>query len=479
MYTPYLQQRSLALRRGRLPLLILALVLVLAVLLVAHPLPGPTTASAPAITLLDLGKLPLSFAPNVGHAPGTPMSTLVIPTPPPPPPGPNLAGSYKSASQHTLAPGEVLTYTIRLHNSGTAGAVADVTDQVPAEVNYVIGSATEGGVYDPATRTLSWISVTVPVTADVPLSFVVTATAVVTPTVVTNTATITTDGDSFDRHAWVLLVPERPPDSDPIPPVVHSLTIDEQDVLTSPAVTLHISATDNISVTLMYLREWQLATTPWPHWEIVRSSGWVPYQADYPWTLGPESGTRFVGVWVADDAHNTSWLDRRSLDFASLLLPEETVDKGGMVPHLVYYEAGVDVSAVLTPTIGDADLYVWYPGNFFLPDQKSTLPGTATDAVNFTTPRAGPYLFLVYGYEASTYNLSITPGGGPRAGGMAGAQVGGTGRLQMASAKLDELTSEPVLTWSGLDPMGDSANAPAGPPAAPGSFTIYLPMIIK
>jgi len=54
-----------------------------------------------------------------------------------------------------------------------------------------------------------------------------------------------------------------------------------------------------------------------------------------------------------------------------------------------------------------------------------------------------------------------------------------SGRLQMASAKLDELTSEPVLTWSGLDPMGDSANAPAGPPAAPGSFTIYLPMIIK
>ena len=72
-----------------------------------------------------------------------------------------------------------------------------------------------------------------PVGGNVSLSFAVTVTAVVTPTVVTNTATISADGDSFDRYAWVLLVPE-PLDSDSVPPVVHSLTIDEQDGRGSP-----------------------------------------------------------------------------------------------------------------------------------------------------------------------------------------------------------------------------------------------------
>jgi uncharacterized repeat protein (TIGR01451 family) len=398
----------------------------------------------------------------------------VLLVPESPIPGPNLAGSYKSASQHTLAPGEILTYTIWLYNSGTAETVAQVTDQLPAEVNYVFGSATPGAVYDEGAGTLSWSDVTVPVRGGVSLSFAVTATAVSTPTIITNTATISADGESFDRYAWVLLVPE-PVEYDSVPPVVHSLTIDEWDVLTSPTVTLHISATDNVGVSWMYLREWQWARTPWPHWEVVQSSGWVPYQANYPWTFGMEGGTHFVGVWVADSALNTSWLDTRGLDFASLLQPGATVPPSGVMPYLVYYEAGVDVTAVLTPTTGDADLCVWYTGDFFGPIE------TSAKVVTFTTQSAGTYLFLVYGQPEATYNLSIEPSGGPRppAWGMTGAHVGGTRQVasaqigeasETASGEGDDLIS--VLTQSGLDPLA-TAEAPAGP------FVVYLSVVVR
>jgi uncharacterized repeat protein (TIGR01451 family) len=450
--------------------------------------PGTRTVSWSSVTVGPADVKPLSFAvtattvttPTLVHNVATITAdgdtferhawVLLRPTLP----GANLRGSYKSASQYQVTPGETLTYTIRLHNSGALTATANVTDPVPSEMNYVAGSATGGGVYDPDTTTLSWSDVTVPPGESESLSFAVTAATVEDPTLVINTATITTDSESFRRHIPVLLVPESTGE-DVTPPVVHRLTIDDQDVLTEVGVTLHISATDNISVTEMYVREWEWATTPVPHWRTVRSSGWIPYEADYPWTLGAESGTHYVGVWVTDSASNRSQLDRRALDFASLLLPGETVARGGIVPHLVYYESGVDVTAVLSPTDGDADLYVWYPGSFLWPDQKSTLSGTSTDEVSFTTDRAGTYLFLVHGYTAATYDFSITPGGGPRAWGVASVDSGGTSQ---ASSHDMSLTKPPIqdlvsaLFESGLDPLGSPAAA--GP-----SFEIYLPVIVR
>jgi len=403
---------------------------------------------------------------------------LVLLVPEHPRPIARLAGSHKSASRHILAPGEMLTYTIWLHNSGTAETVAQVTDRLPAEVNYVIGSATHDASYDKNAGILSWSAVTVPVRGNVSLSFAVTTTGVITPTVITNTAIITADGNAFERRARVLLVPELP-DTDSIPPVVHSLTIDEQDVLTSPTVTLHISATDNVEVRWMCLREWQWATTPGPRWKVVQSSGWVSYQADYPWTLGGESGAHFVGVWVADGALNRSQLDTRGLDFASLLQPGATVPPFGIIPYLVYYEAGMDVTAVLTPTTGDADLYVWYTGALSEPISM------ATKVVTFTTPSTGTYLFLVDGQPAATYDLSIEPGGGPRpqVWGMAEERVaeanqrtsieisGASGTASdVFSFKADDLIS--VFVQSGLDPLA-TAEAPAGP------FVVYLPMVVR
>jgi uncharacterized repeat protein (TIGR01451 family) len=466
---------------------------------------GSQTLSWSSVGVPPFGHVALSFAAVAPNAIVTPTvitniatiasgaqsferrATIVVFDRPMPPPRPMLGGSYKAASQRIVAADEAFTYTIKLINSGTADAIADITDPLPDQVTYVFDSASNGGVYDAGSQLLSWSAITVPAGTSVPLTFVVSATADITrPTPVMNTATITVanpmtmtwpNSNVLKRHALVLLVP-TPPNGDLRPPVVHSLTIGDVDVLTSPTVTLHISATDNISVSQMFIREWQLSssptTSPHPHWELTQSSGWVPYQADYDWTLGDANGTHFVGVWVMDAAHNVSRLDRRAFDFASLVLPGATVAEHGLVPYLVYYDQGVNVTATLTSLTGDADLYLWRPDNHFGPDHKSTHLISGTDLITFTTPRAGAYLFVVRGYTTATYDLSIEPGGGPREQ-LPWSSVSAPIVLatpDSPSAKTDDLIYDAVLPDSGVDPLADA-------PVIDAPYAVYLPTLIR
>ncbi len=378
-----------------------------------------------------------------------------------------LHGSYKMASRCKLAFGEKLTYMIRLHNSGTSDTTANVSDPIPDQLQYIEGSVTGGGSYDSGTGTLSWTNVNVPPGRGLSLTFQATqAISVTEPTVITNTATISTVDDSIQRWARIVLVPGSDR-SDKQPPVVQSLTIGEQDVVTDPSVTLHISATDNVEVRWMFLAEWYLEASPIPRWRAVHSSGWVPFQADYPWTLANASGAHFVGVWAVDGAFNHSHLDRQALDYASLLLPGTTLPAMRVLPYLVYYDANVDVTATLATASGNADLYVWYPGSYGRPDQSSRQPGTAPDEVHFTTPKAGTYFFLVHAMEASTYTLDITPAGGPRPS-LALSEAGGTAAEESAPLADDPIQN--LLSLSGLDPL-HIAQAPDGP------FLVYLPGI--
>jgi uncharacterized repeat protein (TIGR01451 family) len=388
-----------------------------------------------------------------------------------------LAGSYKAASVRAVAPGGKFTYTISLHNSGAIPRIVAVTDPLPAEVTYVDGSANAGGVYDATTRTLSWSDLSVLEGTTLALTFDVTAESPAAVAVkIVNTATITSGTDSLKRSATVVLLPS--PGGDRIPPVVQSFTIGDQDVLTSPDVTLHIQASDNVGVTKMYLVEWALTTMPFPHWQVVKSSGWIPYQADFPWTLGSQNGTHFMGVWVADAAMNHSRLTRSAIDFASLVLPNAHVAQGDMIPYLVYYPAGVDVTAVLKFSSGEAHLFVWHPGNMFAPDETTPTPNSGTQTITFTTKTAGIYMFLVYGVKATDFDLSITPPGGPRL--PIPVPVASTGAIPALAqeitpasitAILDGITYNPILPVSGLDPL-DVAIEPASP-----GFQAFVPVI--
>lgn len=381
-----------------------------------------------------------------------------------PPAGParDLAGSSKFASKTTLAPGEQFSYTIRLHNSGTTTATVDVSDPLPQGVSYVANSASDGGAYDAAGRTLSWNDITVAAGEEEDLTFEVTAASAGQRQVVTNQAQISAGGQTFSRGATVV-IGAGPPDGDVTPPRVTGLEIEvngqPRDVLTSRDVTLNIDATDDVGVRWMYITEWYLSASARPaRWEPVRSSGWIPFQDNYPWRLGAGSGAHFVGVWVADAARNFLPLSRAAIDFASLVKPGETLPQGAMVPYLAHYEQGANVSATLTSTEGDADLYVWFPGNGGKPDESST-EDTGVDSVDFTAGEEGTYLFLVYAYTGATYSLTITPAGGAQAA------------AAPTAAKPNQFDAEPVLTQSGLDPL----RTPFGPPQS----VIYLPGMFR
>lgn len=379
------------------------------------------------------------------------------PVPPPPVPA-HLAGSIKYPSQVVLGPGDTVTYTIRLHNSSAVSLTVDVVDPIPADLEYVAGS---GGSYTPADRTVRWDDVVVPAGSSVPLTYQARpAGAIARPKPVMNKATIISGSVSLERRAVVVLMPVMPP-RDVRPPTAQ-LTIEGADVVTERDVTLRINATDDVGVSRMLIREWQLVTEPVPHWKVITPGSWEEFRSTRPWRLGGTAGTHFIGVWVADEAGNISVLTRSSLDFVSLLLPGETVAFGGVDAYLVAYKAGEQVTARLETVSGDADLYVWYPGNLGWPDGASTLDGAAVDALSFTTPRAGVYLFVVYGAARSTYNLSITPGGGSV------ADLATT----LAAGKPPTLTAEPVISQAGIDPLG-VAEAPAG------VVRVVLPIVVR
>lgn len=394
------------------------------------------------------------------------VTTLLLPTDaptPPPAPRPNLLGSRKTASAHTLTGGEPLTYTIHLVNSGAGEALVTVVDTLPGQVSYVAGTASHSGVYDATARTLTWTDVTVPAGETVALTFQVDTAAVERPTLVVNTATINAPGFSRVTKARVLLLPGTPP-GDARPPRVSSVRIGVSDVLTNPAVTLRIRAADDRQVTTMKIQEWLLVSSPTPHWEVVATSDWMPFQEEQPWTLVNRSGTHYIGVWVSDDAGNLSFLSQAATDYASLLLPGASVAAGEQIAYMVHYEAGTPVNATLETLTGDADLYVWFPMAFGLPSVYSDQDGTAVDQVAFTAPTTGRYLFVVQGYLASTYNFSITPGGGTGPMALAAAAFATSGKPVPQT--------ETILTASGLDPI-------AGAVAPRARHYLRLPLIAR
>jgi uncharacterized repeat protein (TIGR01451 family) len=394
-------------------------------------------------------------------------------------PIPPLAGSFKTASQRVVQPGQEFSYMIYLQNSSPIPQKASVKDPLPVQVNYVDGSANAGGVYDPTTRTVSWENLTVLEGSTLMLTFKVIAISPIANAIrILNTAYIASGGLTLQRSVTVIL--QQQPGGDHIPPVVNRFTIDEQDVITNPEVTLHIAASDNVGVKLMYLKEWALFTEPFPHWQLVNESGWIPYQAAYPWKLSPQSGSHYMAVWVADAARNKSVLTRAAVDFASLLLPSAHVPLGGMVPYMVYYPAGVDVKAELQTLSGAAHLFVWYPGSLFLPDETSSVPNSDIQTITFTTRTAGIYLFLVYGLQTSEYDLRIAPGGGPRlpiptpynatsAGGIRFDPQSGSPSL----TTVDGIDFNPILLQSMLDPL-EIAQDPDGP-----FITMFMPAIMR
>jgi uncharacterized repeat protein (TIGR01451 family) len=108
---------------------------------------------------------------------------------------PNLSTSTKIASAPGADPGEMLTYTILLKNTGApTSQPVTLSDTIPNGLTYVSGSltATQGSVNDSLNPTMSWQGVFSP-NVIITVTYQVTATGVVTG-ILTNEATLVGPG---------------------------------------------------------------------------------------------------------------------------------------------------------------------------------------------------------------------------------------------------------------------------------------------
>ncbi|MFQ6058944.1 MAG: hypothetical protein ACE5MB_08735, partial [Anaerolineae bacterium] len=102
----------------------------------------------------------------------------------------DLTASTKTVDAPLPAPGEVLTYTIVLRNTGGGDAQVSVTDPLPERTAYVPDSATGGAIYNPTLDQIEWTGA-VPAQAERALSFQVSLESPLPDgLVITNTATI-------------------------------------------------------------------------------------------------------------------------------------------------------------------------------------------------------------------------------------------------------------------------------------------------
>jgi len=202
----------------------------------------------------------------------------------------------------------------------------------------------------------------------------------------------------YNAETWDLL-------ADGLPPEGTIQAGDGSQAHETTSLTLHLEAEDRGggSVAQMFLRE-----RAWDgdDWAVVAESGWLPYAAGHAWTLDATPGAHYFSAYWMDDSGNASTLPARTL--VNLAPASSDLAAGEIAVYRVRIEAGEAFTATLTTHSGDADLYVWVPGNEGPPDWYSDLDGTAVDQVVVTDTVAGDYHLEVRGYDAaSAYQLAL------------------------------------------------------------------------
>ena len=173
---------------------------------------------------------------------------------------------------------------------------------------------------------------------------------------------------------------------------------------TDPNVVITIDASDGggSGVVSMYLVEREFNSSA-REWVAIQSTGWVDFQSRFDFQLTDRGGVRYIQAWVGDGAGNISEVTAKArIDYVPAL---DTVQAGQVRIYRRYFTAGQTVDARLEVGSGDADLYVWRPDG--AQSWLSNHSGTETDQVTFEAPVTGDYQFEVFGFQASSYRLTI------------------------------------------------------------------------
>jgi hypothetical protein len=235
-----------------------------------------------------------------------------------------------------------------------------------------------------------------------------------TPGVYVLTATIDPDNliaeSNEDNNVISRSLSVLPPATDQTPPVVESFAINHGDKQTqSLTVNLSVTASDPLpgsGVQSILYQEYEFSQGAGA-WLAVKSSGWLDFgeaSNGYTWTLLPSAGVKYLQAWVADPSGNVSQLPAKAL--INYVPPTEALAADEARLYRYSLNVGDQLTATLTSTLGDADLYVWSP----TPNQEpwvSNLEGAAVDSITLFASQSGVYQVEVWGYVASEYQIDV------------------------------------------------------------------------
>jgi hypothetical protein len=273
----------------------------------------------------------------------------------------------------------------------------------------------------------------------------------------------TKDNNSVSRHFTLL-----PPSADNEPPTITLLQANGGAPQTAnAAISVTVEANDvGGNVVSMYLVEREFNSSA-RQWVAMQNTGWIPFQSPFAWTLSNRGGVRYIQAWVSDGAGNISEVTVKTrIDYNP---PSDRVLAGQVRLYRRTVTAGQQVQVTVETLSGDADLYVWRPdGN---QSWVSNQEGVTADTVTFTAPQSGDYQIEVFGYQASTYRLTISVGG-------AGQSRDTTTTMGYIAANKTP-RSQPII-HPGNEPAGNAA-VPVAPiteqPTAVRS--LYMPLIVR
>jgi hypothetical protein len=201
-----------------------------------------------------------------------------------------------------------------------------------------------------------------------------------------------------------------PSSVDTVPPVVDDLEIaNGASIATNLSATLDTSATDypipgasGMWGCKFVEFEYILGARRWVR---TQESDWVDYAIshnDYPWSLMPIYGVRYMQAWCMDNRGNISL--EPAVDVINLLPVDQNgyVAKNGVVFYRIYLEHDQPLTVRLTPVNGDPDLHVWGPEDQLW---SSNNGAGSEDVVTFNASIAGTYQVEVHGFADAHYRL--------------------------------------------------------------------------
>lgn len=352
---------------------------------------------------------------------------------------PDFAQTRITSDNADAAPGETVTFTIAVRNSGTEESSLIMTDTVPLGLTVLPESITYGGQYDPGSRTIRWeYGVAWPgETGYRSFSAVVDAAPAITQPqtrynqlllhpYVPDVADVYADPPEQVITGTVQLVP--PAAARLATPVVQRAFVVEGNTVPARDVRLFIQASKPASA--VYVREYTLASSG--AWVLAQQSAdWVPFvsapgvlavldtgdalQGWLSWRLSAGDGVKMLEVRVANSQQQVSSTNNGSIIYTNLISPGgQSLAAGDTVQYRVDLAGHVGQAHwQLQVASGEAEVYGWAPRKGYAPTYLSSSPvtsaGVSSSDLSFDVDDAGTYIIEVRAFANGT-SYRLVPG---------------------------------------------------------------------